>query len=83
MTPDPAHPQAPVEAAHLIGRRIDHILARPGGPAHPLRPTGAFLIGDRPDDGLYASDHWAPAVDLAETDSSIDTRGARRQDSHS
>jgi endonuclease/exonuclease/phosphatase family metal-dependent hydrolase len=66
---DSAHPQAPVEATHLIDRRIDHILARPGDPAHPLRPTGAFLIGDRPYDGLHASDHWALAVDLAESDS--------------
>ncbi|MGA5302394.1 endonuclease/exonuclease/phosphatase family protein [Nucisporomicrobium flavum] len=69
VTLDPAHPQAPVEATHLIGRRIDHILARPGDPARPLRPTRAFLIGDRPDEGLYASDHWAPAVDLTESDS--------------
>ena len=64
MTLSSAHPQAPVEATHLIDRRIDHVLARAGDPAHPVRTTGAFLVGDRPDDGLHASDHWAVAVDL-------------------
>jgi len=64
VTLSSAHPQAPVGAAHLIDRRIDHVLARRGDPARPVRATGAFLIGDRPDDGLHPSDHWALAVDL-------------------
>ncbi|MFI5894357.1 endonuclease/exonuclease/phosphatase family protein [Actinoplanes sp. NPDC051513] len=58
-TLDSAVPFAPIEAAHLIDRRIDHILARPA-----VRVSRAFLAGDRPVAGRYPSDHYAVGVDL-------------------
>ena len=63
-TIDSKIPHAPVEAAHLIDRRIDHILLRPGRPGHSVTVTGAFLAGDRPVGGHYPSDHYAVGVDL-------------------
>jgi endonuclease/exonuclease/phosphatase family metal-dependent hydrolase len=58
-TLDSAVPFAPLEATHLLDRRIDHILARPA-----ISVTGAFIAGDRPIGGYYPSDHYAVGVDL-------------------
>jgi endonuclease/exonuclease/phosphatase family metal-dependent hydrolase len=58
-TLDSAVPYAPVEAVHLIDRRIDHILARPAVPAR-----NALIAGDRPVGGHHPSDHYAVGVDL-------------------
>ncbi len=63
-TIDSAIPHAPVEAKHLIDRRIDHIFARPGREGHAVTVTGAFIAGDRPVGGCYPSDHYAVGVDL-------------------
>jgi endonuclease/exonuclease/phosphatase family metal-dependent hydrolase len=63
-TIDSAIPHAPVEATHLIDRRIDHILARDGRYGRKLTVTGAFIAGDRPVGGYYPSDHYAVGVDL-------------------
>jgi endonuclease/exonuclease/phosphatase family metal-dependent hydrolase len=63
-TLDSGIPHAPVEAVHLIDRRIDHVFARPGTPGATVRVDGAFLAGDRPVDGVYPSDHYAVGVDL-------------------
>ena len=63
-TIDSAIPHAPVEATHLIDRRIDHILVRPGHGDQPVAVHGAFLAGDRPVCGHYPSDHYAVGVDL-------------------
>ena len=57
-------PEAPLECTHLIDRRIDQILARPGRPGGAVRATRAVLAGDHPIDGRYPSDHFAPVVDL-------------------
>ena len=58
-------PFAPVEADKQIGRRIDHLLARPGTSGSPLVVSCAFLAGHAPVDGLHPSDHSAVVVDLA------------------
>ena len=63
-TIDSAIPHAPVEATHLIDRRIDHILARPGHRGETVVVTAAFIGGDRPVGGYYPSDHYAVGVDL-------------------
>ena len=63
-TVDSAIPHAPVEVTHLIDRRIDHVLARPGRPGARVASERAFLAGDRPVGGVYPSDHYAVAVDL-------------------
>jgi endonuclease/exonuclease/phosphatase family metal-dependent hydrolase len=63
-TLDSRLPFAPVEAAHLIDRRIDHVFARAGRPGAALTVHGAFVAGDRPIDGTYPSDHYAVGVDL-------------------
>jgi endonuclease/exonuclease/phosphatase family metal-dependent hydrolase len=63
-TIDSAIPHAPVEAKHLIDRRIDHILARAGHGGQAITGTGAFIAGDRPIAGYYPSDHYAVGVDL-------------------
>jgi len=63
-TIDSAIPHAPVEAKHLIDRRIDHILARGGRDRRAVTVTGAFIAGDRPVGGCYPSDHYAVGVDL-------------------
>ncbi len=63
-TIDSAIPHAPVEAVHLIDRRIDHILARPGTADAAVTVHGAFLAGTWPVDGIYPSDHYAVGVDL-------------------
>jgi endonuclease/exonuclease/phosphatase family metal-dependent hydrolase len=63
-TIDSAHPHAPVEAAKLIDRRIDHVFARPGRPGQTVTVRGAFLAGDRPVNGTYPSDHYAVGIDL-------------------
>jgi endonuclease/exonuclease/phosphatase family metal-dependent hydrolase len=63
-TVDSAIPHAPVEAKHLIDRRIDHILARPGRADRPIVVTGAFLAGNHPVDGHYPSDHYAVVTEL-------------------
>jgi endonuclease/exonuclease/phosphatase family metal-dependent hydrolase len=56
-------PFAPLEATHLIDRRIDHIFARPGTPGAPLEAERAFVV-DAPVDGVHPSDHYAVVVDL-------------------
>jgi endonuclease/exonuclease/phosphatase family metal-dependent hydrolase len=63
-TLDSAIPHAPVEVAHLIDRRIDHVLARPGTPGAAVAVHHAFLAGTWPVDGIYPSDHYAVGVDL-------------------
>ena len=63
-TIDSGIPHAPVEATHLIDRRIDHVFARPGRPGRAVPVRRAFLAGDRPVDGVYPSDHYAVGVDL-------------------
>lgn len=63
-TLDSAVPFAPVGVDHLIGRRIDHILARAGHNGQPITVTGAFIAGDRPIALIYPSDHYAVGVDL-------------------
>jgi endonuclease/exonuclease/phosphatase family metal-dependent hydrolase len=64
VTLDSALPYAPSDMPHLLDRRIDHVLARPGRPGHHLPVHGAFLAGDRPFGGVYPSDHYAVGVDL-------------------
>ena len=59
-----AVPYAPGDMPHLLDRRIDHVLARPGRPGQPLPVRGAFVAGDRPFGGVYPSDHYAVGVDL-------------------
>jgi endonuclease/exonuclease/phosphatase family metal-dependent hydrolase len=63
-TLDSRLPFAPLEATHLIDRRIDHIFARPGRPGAALKAHRAFIAGDRPVNGFYPSDHYAVGVDL-------------------
>jgi endonuclease/exonuclease/phosphatase family metal-dependent hydrolase len=63
-TLDAGGPHAPLDAVHLIDRRIDHILARPGQRGRELRVRRAFLAGDRPMGGVYPSDHYAVGVDF-------------------
>ncbi len=63
-TIDSAIPHAPVEAVHLIDRRIDHVLARPGTAGARVTVHRAFLAGTWPVDGIYPSDHYAVGVDL-------------------
>lgn len=63
-TIDSTIPHAPIEATHLIDRRIDHILARPGRGGQRVTVTGAFIAGDRPVTGYYPSDHYAVGVDI-------------------
>jgi endonuclease/exonuclease/phosphatase family metal-dependent hydrolase len=57
-------PFAPVEAAHLIDRRIDHVFARAGRRGGSVGVLGVFLAGDRPVNGVHPSDHYAVGVDL-------------------
>lgn len=64
VTLDSALPHAPKEAVKQIDRRIDHVFARAGRPGSTLSVSGAFLAGDRPINGVYASDHYAVGVDL-------------------
>jgi endonuclease/exonuclease/phosphatase family metal-dependent hydrolase len=64
VTLDPVVPFAPLEASKQIGRRIDHVLVRPGRPGEPVRVKRAFLAGNRPLGGLYPSDHYAVGADL-------------------
>jgi endonuclease/exonuclease/phosphatase family metal-dependent hydrolase len=64
VTFDSALPYAPRDLPHLIDRRIDHVLARPGRPGLPVTVHGAFLAGDRPFEGVHPSDHYAVGVDL-------------------
>jgi endonuclease/exonuclease/phosphatase family metal-dependent hydrolase len=63
-TLDSRLPFAPVEAAHLLDRRIDHVFARAGRPGGSVAVRGAFVAGDRPVNGVYPSDHYAVGVDL-------------------
>ena len=63
-TLDSAVPFAPEGVDHLIDRRIDHILARPGHDGQAITVTGAFIAGDRPVAGVYPSDHYAVGVDI-------------------
>lgn len=53
------HPHAPLDAAELIDRRIDHIFVRPGRPEQRVEFTGATLAG-----GFEASDHHAVVCDI-------------------
>ncbi|MFI5892580.1 endonuclease/exonuclease/phosphatase family protein [Actinoplanes sp. NPDC051513] len=64
VTFDSAVPYAPSDAPHLLDRRIDHVLARPGRPGQQVPVHGAFVAGDRPFEGVYPSDHYAVGVDL-------------------
>jgi endonuclease/exonuclease/phosphatase family metal-dependent hydrolase len=59
---DSRHPEAP-DVPHLIDRRIDHVLVRPGRAGRRVRVDRAFLAGDAVD-GLDASDHKAVVCDL-------------------
>jgi endonuclease/exonuclease/phosphatase family metal-dependent hydrolase len=61
VTLSSAVPFAPLECTHLIDRRIDHVLARPGRPGAAVDAVRAALAGDRPE---YPSDHFAVVVDL-------------------
>jgi endonuclease/exonuclease/phosphatase family metal-dependent hydrolase len=61
------HPFAPVEASDLIGRRIDHILMRPGYEGQQLEVRRARLAGSAVD-GLDPSDHRAVVCDIAWSD---------------
>ena len=67
-TIDSALPFAPAEATKQIGRRVDHVLARPGRLERPVSVRGVFLAGDRPIGGVYPSDHYAVGVDLDPSD---------------
>jgi endonuclease/exonuclease/phosphatase family metal-dependent hydrolase len=58
-----ANPFAPEQARAQIDRRIDYVLARPGGPDRPLAVREAFAV-DAPVDGVYLSDHATVVVDL-------------------
>jgi endonuclease/exonuclease/phosphatase family metal-dependent hydrolase len=60
---DSRHPYAP-DAPHLIDRRIDHVLVRPGRASRRLRCEHAFLAGEAVG-GLDPSDHKAVVCDLA------------------
>jgi hypothetical protein len=63
-TLDPRLPIAPAEATEQLGRRIDHVFARPGRPGLSMSVRRVFLAGDRPVEGVYPSDHYAVGVDL-------------------
>lgn len=64
VTFDSAVPYAPPDMPHLLDRRIDYVLARPGRVGQHVPVRGAFLAGDRPFGGVYPSDHYAVGVDL-------------------
>jgi endonuclease/exonuclease/phosphatase family metal-dependent hydrolase len=66
--PDPGHTWSNDNpwATQLLwpNRRIDYIFSanpRPGGAGHPVR---AAVVGNRPVDGIYPSDHYALQADL-------------------
>jgi endonuclease/exonuclease/phosphatase family metal-dependent hydrolase len=63
VTLSSTHPQAPLEAAELIDRRIDHVLVRPGRSGQRVAVRRASLAGD-PVDGVHPSDHRAVVCDL-------------------
>jgi endonuclease/exonuclease/phosphatase family metal-dependent hydrolase len=60
---DSRHPYAP-DVPHLIDRRIDHVLVRPGRVGRRVQVSKAFLAGDAVD-GLDPSDHKAVVCDLS------------------
>ncbi|MFC7548073.1 endonuclease/exonuclease/phosphatase family protein [Plantactinospora sp. GCM10030261] len=64
VTLSSTHPSAPVEARHLIDRRIDYVLARPGRPGTRVPVRQAFVAGDGLVDGVHPSDHYAVVADL-------------------
>jgi endonuclease/exonuclease/phosphatase family metal-dependent hydrolase len=59
-----SHPHAPVEAEHLIDRRIDHVFLRPGQPDLVLEAESARDVGD-PIGGVIPSDHRAVVCDVS------------------
>jgi endonuclease/exonuclease/phosphatase family metal-dependent hydrolase len=60
-----SNPLAPLQAWQL-DHRIDYVLVRPGGSAHPVSIERAWLAGG-PRHGLYPSDHYAVAADIRVT----------------
>ena len=58
-----SHPQAAVEAEHLIDRRIDHIFLRPGQPDLVIEVSATRDVGDAVD-GVIPSDHRAVVCDV-------------------
>jgi endonuclease/exonuclease/phosphatase family metal-dependent hydrolase len=59
-----SHPQAPVEATHLIDRRIDHVFLRPGQPDLQIEVAAPRDVGDAVD-GVIPSDHRAVVCDVS------------------
>ena len=59
-----SHPQAAVEAEHLIDRRIDHIFLRPGQPDLVIEVAATRDVGDAVD-GVIPSDHRAVVCDVS------------------
>ena len=66
VTLSSGHPFAPLDAAHLIDRRIDHILMRPGHEGQQVTVEGVVTAGD-PVAGLDPSDHRAVVCDISWT----------------
>jgi endonuclease/exonuclease/phosphatase family metal-dependent hydrolase len=46
-----------------LDRRVDHVMARAGGPAKPVMVAGSWIVRDEPG-GLPPSDHYAVVTDL-------------------
>ena len=51
------------EAKRQYNRRIDHVMARPGEPEHPVVVAGSWIVRDEPE-GLPPSDHYLVVTDL-------------------
>ena len=51
------------EAKRQYNRRIDHVMARPGEPDHPVRVAGSWIVRDEVD-GVPPSDHYLVVTDL-------------------
>lgn len=64
VTLSSAHPSAPVEAAELIDRRIDHIFLRPAAPNAEIVVSNPRVAGDHPRRNCFPSDHWAVVCDV-------------------
>lgn len=64
VTLDGKLPIAPADATEQLGRKIDHVFARPGRPGLSVAVHRVFLAGDRPVEGVYPSDHYAVGADV-------------------